>query len=235
MATDSDSTLVDSGDENESMLASVNQQPQSPVPKESFNPFLLVPTTSMFGGVSSKEGDLENKVTEDSKKLSCHSFKPVTPKEDVPLRGQFLRDTVAFRKTSNSLVPDVKVCGDIDANVPSTFIDVPEEATKPPPKKDPRNNNHLVGKKIIEVLERNMTGRQEIAKNNQNADRLYLLSLLPTLKSIQPHLILKAKMEILAVLDQFPKINDSNNNNEPQTIEILYLSQSENDLTENIF
>ncbi|GBM60987.1 hypothetical protein AVEN_264332-1 [Araneus ventricosus] len=148
---------------------------------------------------------------------------------------QFLRDTLAFRKTTNSLVPDVQVCGDTDFNVPSPSIDVTEEAKKPPPRKISRTNNHLVEKKIIEVLEKNMTDRQEIAKNNQDADRLYLLSLLPALKSIQPHLILKAKMKILEVLDEFPKINDPNYNNEPQTIEIIYPAQSESDLSENIF
>ncbi|GBM68724.1 hypothetical protein AVEN_69136-1 [Araneus ventricosus] len=148
---------------------------------------------------------------------------------------QFLRDTLAFRKTTNSLVPDVQVCGDTDFNVSSPSIDVTEEATKPPPRKRSRTNNHLIEKKIIEVLGKNMTDRQEIAKNNQDADRLYLLSLLPALKFIQPHLILKAKMKILEVLDEFPKINYPNCNNEPQTLEILYPTQSESDLTENMF
>ncbi|GBN77790.1 hypothetical protein AVEN_59583-1 [Araneus ventricosus] len=45
------------------------------------------------------------------------------------------KELPAFRKTTNLLVPDVQVCRDTDANVPSTSIDVPEEATKPPPKK----------------------------------------------------------------------------------------------------
>ncbi|GBM28932.1 hypothetical protein AVEN_265309-1 [Araneus ventricosus] len=56
MATDSDSTLVDSCDEeNEDMLISEGQQPQNTGPKEAFNPFLLVPSTSMFGGINKND------------------------------------------------------------------------------------------------------------------------------------------------------------------------------------
>ncbi|GBN56492.1 Retrovirus-related Pol polyprotein from type-1 retrotransposable element R1 [Araneus ventricosus] len=58
MATESDNTVVDSADENEKILVSDDSK-LALVPKESFNPYLLAPTTSMFGGTSkySKEQD----------------------------------------------------------------------------------------------------------------------------------------------------------------------------------
>ncbi|GBO31259.1 hypothetical protein AVEN_77452-1 [Araneus ventricosus] len=60
MATESDNTVVDSSDESNNCMMVSDDNKLALVPNDSFNPFLLAPTTSMFGGKSSytkeKEG-----------------------------------------------------------------------------------------------------------------------------------------------------------------------------------
>ncbi|GBN41148.1 hypothetical protein AVEN_157743-1, partial [Araneus ventricosus] len=68
MATDSESTLVESDNDNDSMLVSEEHLSQTLVPKEAFNPFLLIPTTSMFGGSLNKENDSAHKEPDNTKK-----------------------------------------------------------------------------------------------------------------------------------------------------------------------
>ncbi|GBN81686.1 hypothetical protein AVEN_266734-1 [Araneus ventricosus] len=58
MATESDNTVVDSSEETDKMLVSDDNK-FALVPKESFNLFLLAPTTSMFGGKSNHSNEKE--------------------------------------------------------------------------------------------------------------------------------------------------------------------------------
>ncbi|GBM80376.1 hypothetical protein AVEN_166518-1 [Araneus ventricosus] len=123
-------------------------------------------------------------------------------------------------RTDNSLVASTS------RNTPSTssdILDVPEEESKPPPEKRTRTDNGLVETKLIEFLERNMTELQDTTKNSQDEDRLFLLSLLTNLKSIQPHFRLKAKIEILTVLDKYPKIyEESDIVTQPRILEVMH-------------
>ncbi|KAL1488700.1 hypothetical protein ABEB36_014499 [Hypothenemus hampei] len=54
-----------------------------------------------------------------------------------------------------------------------------------------------VEEKLVEVLENNMSYRQQKQKSEENDDRLFLLSLLPSFKMIPPYNKLSARVEIM--------------------------------------
>ncbi|GBN57972.1 hypothetical protein AVEN_151099-1 [Araneus ventricosus] len=67
MATESDNTVVDSSEEtNDGMIVSDDNK-LALVPTDSFNPVLLAPTTSMFGGKSSYTKEKEGREPETKK------------------------------------------------------------------------------------------------------------------------------------------------------------------------
>ncbi|CAL1299429.1 unnamed protein product [Larinioides sclopetarius] len=122
-------------------------------------------------------------------------------------------------RTDNLVAPTSKNTPSISSEI----IYMPEEESKPPPEKRTRTDNGLVETKLIEFLERNMTELQDVTKNSQDEDRLFLLSLLTSLKTIQPHFQLKAKIEILSVLDKYPKIyEESDIVAQPQILEVRH-------------
>lgn len=115
----------------------------------------------------------------------------------------FLDNTIMAKKTVSSLEDDAEEAAAAVSNVSASTSKETEVNVGKKRKIDP------VEEQILEALRTNKTRREQQEKMEDNEDRHFLLSLLPSLMQIPPNLKLNARMDIMQCIKNY--INTSDN------------------------
>jgi hypothetical protein len=108
----------------------------------------------------------------------------------------FLKPIIQNKSTETNIMPDADESGD-DLGGPSTSQ---VSNSEPSSKKKKTTSINLLEKEIIEALHKSVELREEQTKKyEEDADRLFLLSLLKPLKEIPEHLRFSVKMDLMKI------------------------------------
>ncbi|CAH1992057.1 unnamed protein product [Acanthoscelides obtectus] len=115
----------------------------------------------------------------------------------------FLQKVVALRESeveekSKESDPDV------EATNPDTEQDLQQgsQALSCPKRMKTKKNNAPEDDKFLEALNKSIKSREQYEVENQDEDRLFMLSLVSTLKNVPPQKKMATKMKIMSILDE---------------------------------
>lgn len=114
----------------------------------------------------------------------------------------FLSDVIQPRPTDTSM-NDVAVPLPNDQNEPASETFHDETSTVHASKK---RKGNMVEKKLLEALEKHnirQKQKEQAASSGDDDDKLFLLSLVPALKSIPPHFKFAARIDIMQSINKF--------------------------------
>lgn len=118
----------------------------------------------------------------------------------------FLEDTLKNRLTTNSIANEeesLEAENPEDFSTPSSSRRNLSTETSITTNIGKKRRLNPVETKLIEALDKKAEEHKKKEKINEDDDRLFLLSLLPSLKSIPPHFKLSARMDIMQSINKY--------------------------------